>query len=105
MNLLTLSLYLSAGAVIGLLTALAFHNRRAGWKKSRTTLVEALEDFYSDLGLSVQPLTAPQPAPSNPSDFSAQLVNLKSALGDATGVAPGSASELGAARQLVSRTL
>jgi hypothetical protein len=94
MNALTVWLYISSGVVIGLLVAFAKHNRKVGWKKSRTTLSEALDDFYADLGFSVR---APEPErsyivtsrpaePVDQGDFSDQLIRLKNALGDAATV-------------------
>ena len=103
MNSLTIWLYVSSGVVVGLLSAFAIHNRRVGWKKSRTTLAEAMDDLYLDLGLSVEP---PQETERNytitprrveaggdPSDFSDQLLRLTKALGESTSVKPISTGE------------
>lgn len=90
MNSLTICLYVASGLVIGLLTAFAAHNRKVGWKKSRTSLAEALDDLYADLGLSVEPVeeerrhlvTAQRRVELvDPNDFSDQLIRLKLALG------------------------
>jgi hypothetical protein len=95
MSSLTISLYICSGVVIGLLTAFAAHNRKVGWKKSRTTLTEALDDLYSDLGLNpavaeAEPLhqliTRKVATRVDPADFSGQLIRLKSALGESTPV-------------------
>lgn len=93
MTSLTIWLYASSGAVIGLLSVFAIHNQRVGWKKSRTTLAEALNDFYSDLGLGVEQsheterahiITARRvEAHVDPIDFSDQLIRLTEALGGA----------------------
>jgi hypothetical protein len=98
MTSLTLCFYVAAGAVIGMLTAFAVHNRRVGWRKSRTTLAEALDDLYADLGLSVGPgveqahthLVAArrEEVPVDPADFSDQLLRLKIALGDGAAATP-----------------
>ncbi len=97
MTSLTLCLYVAAGAVIGMLTAFGLHNRRVGWKKSRTTLAEALDDLYADLGLSVAKAeVAPthfisprrEELPVDAADFSDQLLRLKIALGDVGAVSP-----------------
>jgi hypothetical protein len=103
MNSLTIWLYVSSGVVIGLLSAFAIHNRRVGWKKSRTTLAEAMDDLYADLGLSVEPaqeaernyIVMPRRVETggDPSDFSDQLVRLTKALGESTSVKPVSAGE------------
>jgi hypothetical protein len=82
------------------LTAFAVHNRKSGWKKSRVTLAEALNDLYADLGLSVEPAAAePHEAERHhlvtsrreevlvdPNDFSDQLIRLQLALGESTAV-------------------
>ena len=96
MSSLTLYLYISSGVVIGLLAAFAAHNRKVGWKKSRTTLAEALDDFYEDLGLGTpvagmepqQPFITRKLVQVDPADFSSQLIRLKGALGDSTAVTP-----------------
>jgi hypothetical protein len=97
MTLLTLYLYICSGLTIGLLTAFSVHNRKSGWKKSRTTLAEALECFYSDFGLGeVEPEHARSrqysvrqtASPVDAGDFTLQLINLKNALGDSTKVTP-----------------
>jgi hypothetical protein len=101
MNSLTIWLYVASGVVIGLLSAFAIHNRRSGWKKSRTTLAEALDDLYADLGLSVDLPQEPERShlmvarreetPVDPSDFSDQLIRLTKALGEAATVKPNEA--------------
>jgi hypothetical protein len=88
---LTLVLYLASAAVIGVVAAFAAHNRKTGWKKSRMTLAEAVDCFYADLGLAAES-TPPSPvrlvhvseipAALDPGEFSFQLMNLRSALGD-----------------------
>jgi hypothetical protein len=92
MNSLTLWLYIASGVVIGLLAAFAAHNRRVGWKKTRTTLAEALDGLYADLGLSVEPgdsepgrmtITRRTETAVDPADFSEQLTRLMKALGEA----------------------
>jgi hypothetical protein len=104
MNSLTICLYVTAGLVVGLLAAFAVHNRKVGWKKSRTTLAEALDDLYADLGLSDELMAGPgrveqHPARRHhwvtsrheeilvdPNDFSDQLIRLKMALGESARV-------------------
>ena len=100
MSSLTIWLYVSSGLVIGLLSAFAIHNRRVGWKKSRTTLAEALDDLYADLGLAIEPSQEIEPSHTivtkrvesagDASDFSDQLIRLTKALGEAS-VKPGEA--------------
>jgi hypothetical protein len=88
---LTLCLYLCSGLVIGLLVLFSAHNRKTGWKKSRATLSEAIEEFYADLGLAARVNDSSQVRPvgigeaCDASEFSLQLVNLRSALGDSQG--------------------
>jgi hypothetical protein len=101
MNSLTIWLYASSVVVIGLLAAFAAHNRRVGWKKSRITLAEALDDLYADLGLSVEPqqevernhvISAQRVGVAvDPTDFSDQLICLSKALGEAASVTPNEA--------------
>jgi hypothetical protein len=108
MNSVTIWLYISSGLVIGLLSAFAVHNRRVGWKKSRTTLTEALDDFYADLGLSVGPaeqedikrmvVSRRVEAKVDPTDFSDQLLRLTTALGEASRAKPTSGSTGDAAK-------
>jgi hypothetical protein len=87
MNSLTILLYLLSVAVIALLAVFAAHNHRSGWKKTRTTLTEALDDFYDDLGLNVRDTPARTTSVSlDPGSFSLQLANLQSALGEANSV-------------------
>jgi len=88
---LTLGLYACSAVTIGLLIAFAAHNRKAGWKKSRTSLSQALDDLYEDFGLGVSPGVnvdekVSQPA-VDPGDFSMQLIKLRDGLGETKGVA------------------
>jgi hypothetical protein len=95
MNSLTIWLYVASGLVIGLLIAFAAHNRKVGWKRSRATLAEALDDLYADLGLSVKLVeterhhvvtTRREDVSVDPTDFSDQLIRLKRALGSSATV-------------------
>ncbi len=78
----TIYLYSSAVTMIGVLVAFSKNNRKNGWKKSRTTLVEALHELYSDLGLTTD-LSNPPTGPLlvNSADFTSQLLSLRGALG------------------------
>jgi hypothetical protein len=101
MNSLTIWLYVSSAVVIALLSAFAIHNRRVGWKRSRTTLAEALDDLYADLGLGVKPAEKVEgshmvthrhiEAAVDPGDFSDQLIRLTQALGETTSLTPNEA--------------
>jgi hypothetical protein len=91
MSSLTLGLYSCSAVTIGLLVAFAARNRKAGWKKSRTSLDQALDDLYLDMGLGVNPGVhvdekVSQP-PVDPGDFSMQLIKLRDGLGESNGVA------------------
>lgn len=74
-------------------------------------MAEALDDFYADLGLSVEPsveqtdlghrrlvIAQRDEAPVDPVDFCDQLLRLKGALGDAATVMPREAAR-GEARE------
>jgi hypothetical protein len=79
-------IYASATALIALMVAFASHNRKTGWKKSRPTLLEALNDLYADLGVGSESPAASLPAPvanagPQDTDFSLQLLKLRGALG------------------------
>ena len=97
MHSLTPVIYLTAGMAIGILGLFAAHNRREGWRKTRTTLADALDDLYADLGLLPEAANAPNknvvvPAQPrtvvDPGEFSFQLMNLDQALRESTSSAP-----------------
>jgi hypothetical protein len=80
-------IYASATALIALMVAFASHNRKTGWKKSRPTLLEALNDLYADLGVGSESPASSLSAPvvnagPRDTDFSLQLVKLRGALGN-----------------------
>ena len=82
MNSQTISLYSSAIAMITVLVGFSKANRKSGWRKSRTTLGEAFQDFYSDMGFNSNLNTpAPIQTSANHADFTAQLLSLRGALG------------------------
>jgi hypothetical protein len=96
---LTLCLYATSVLTVGLLAAFAVHNQKTGWKKSRTSPnVEWCEPNVDSGSQDVR-------------GFSFQLVNLRTALGESTGVMTGadhlnveSEVELAARARAVSRS-
>jgi hypothetical protein len=68
------------------MVAFSAHNHKIGWKKSRPTLIEALNDLYADLGVGNDPVPSIPPVVVPPAitdqDFSLQLLKLRSALGE-----------------------
>jgi hypothetical protein len=80
-------IYAGGIALIALMVAFSSHNRKTGWKKTRPTMLEALNDLYADLGVGIESSTSSLPAsvaPAAPpdSDFSLQLLKLRGALGN-----------------------
>ena len=95
---LTLCLYASSVLTVGLLAAFAIHNQKSGWKKSRMSLHQDCRDSNVH--------TRPQDVRG----FSFQLINLRNALGESTGVMAGASQlnvenevELGTMARAVSR--
>jgi hypothetical protein len=89
MTLQMVMIYLSAAGAIGVLAAFAAHNRKTGWKKTRPTFVDALSSFYMDLGLATDAHTPSAPVlrqttTDEATDFSLQLLRLRTALGSST---------------------
>lgn len=73
----------AAIATIGMLALFARHNRKTGWRKERPSLEKALNLFYADSGMEAEEKApvAPQTNPAAALSFSAQLVQLRNALG------------------------
>jgi hypothetical protein len=104
MDLLTVYLYGSAGIVVGLLALSAAQNRRSGWRKSRGSFSEALDDVYADLGLSLKVPNREsnhvivRAGPGVTADFSAfsnELINLDKALGSGQTITAAEGNERG----------
>jgi hypothetical protein len=79
-------IYAGGTSLIALMVAFSAHNRKIGWKRTRPTLIEALNDLYADLGVGNDavpstPLVAVPPAITD-ADFSLQLLKLRGALGE-----------------------
>lgn len=79
-------IYAGATSLIALMVAFSAHNRKIGWKRSRPTLIEALNDLYADLGVADATQSAAAPVTLRPAvsdvDFSNQLLKLRGALGE-----------------------
>jgi hypothetical protein len=81
-------IYAGATSLIALMVAFSAHNRKIGWKRSRPTLIEALNDLYADLGVGSDATPSAAPVVMRPAvsdvDFSLQLLKLRGALGESS---------------------
>ncbi len=92
-------IYGCAALIITVLGVFARQNRKSGWTRKRPNMVEALEEFYSDLGF-VERQAEPLPAaewkavtPDESISFSAQMLKLRGALGTSTPVTAAARAE------------
>jgi len=86
-------IYGCATLTITALGLMARQNRKSGWKRQRANnMAEALQDFYSDLGVVTEEM-----APTTPAEvkalteeeiigFTAEMLKLRSALGASTAI-------------------
>ncbi len=87
-----LPLYGCAALAVTVLGVFAKQNRKSGWKRERPTAAQAWKSFYSELGIVINDESPIAPAEWTPVTqeeaigFSAQMLNLRSALGTGTSV-------------------